>query len=284
MKHDPLDTSRISPTAFFTGHTWVRNGLGDPALVHRRAAVMHAATRAAMNPIARCMGVPTLEDMLVARHRGIDARLDAAIRQHGVRQVVELASGLSARGLRMTRQYEGLRWIDADLPGMARRKRERIAQVHGVIDDYEVAEVNVLHTEGAHSIERLAERLEPGVATAVITEGLTMYFPLHDTQGIWRRIRGLFGAVGGPGVYLSDLHLHADLDGFRPAQWFVDAVERVARGGVHIHFDTVDEVTAALLAAGFDDVFAHVPRGPIALDDAGERPLVRVLEARVAQG
>ena len=284
MKQDPQDTSRISPTAFFTGHTWVRNGLGDPALVHRRAAVWHAATRAAMNPLARCMGVPGLEDMLVARHRGIDTRLEAAIRQQGVKQVVELASGLSARGLRMTRAIPGLTWVDADLPGMARRKRERIERVHGVVDGYTVAEVNVLHREGPQCIGRLIDRLKPGVPTAVITEGLTMYFPLHETQGIWRRIRGLLGAIGAPGVYLSDLHLHADLARFRPAMWFIDTLERIARGGVHIHFDTLDEVVAALVAVGFDDVFAHVPQGPIALDESGERPLVRVLEARVGQG
>jgi O-methyltransferase involved in polyketide biosynthesis len=242
---------------------------------------MHAVAHGTTTPIARCLGVPTLDDMLIARHRCIDARLEASIRTCGVRQVVELASGLSARGLRMLRRFDGLTWIDADLPAMARRKRKRVADAHGHVEGYHVHAVNVLHEGGSLAIERLSEVLDPNVATAVITEGLTMYFGLDTTQGIWRRVRALIESLNAPGAYLSDLYLHADLVGYPAAAWFIGGLERFARGGVHIHFDTPDEVTAALVGAGFDDVFVHVPQDTSDPSAPGGSPLVRVLEARV---
>ena len=95
------DTSRISPTAHYTGYVWVREGLADPRMATRSGRILHAL----MAPVAR-MGSRffagyTLDDTLLQRHRIIDALLDGEIAA-GARAVVEIAAGLSPRGQRIT--------------------------------------------------------------------------------------------------------------------------------------------------------------------------------------
>ncbi len=70
------------------------------------------------------LGRGTLESYLLARHRAIDSLLTTAIEEHGIRQVIEVAAGLSPRGWRFAQRYgDRLTYIEADLPGMAERKR-----------------------------------------------------------------------------------------------------------------------------------------------------------------
>ena len=61
-----------------------------------------------------------LETSLLQRHHVIDHLLDEAIQAGRVGQVVELAAGLSGRGLRFARRYRrrGLTVVEGDLPGM----------------------------------------------------------------------------------------------------------------------------------------------------------------------
>src|SRR4051794_28241533 len=113
----------ISPTAHYTGHVWVRNGLSHPEL----ATVEGRAFYAALTPLmmfSRASGGPTLEGGLVARHRVIDELLARAIDDGSVGQVVEVAAGMSPRGWRFSRRYEdAITYVEADLQGMAERKR-----------------------------------------------------------------------------------------------------------------------------------------------------------------
>src|SRR5688572_6858855 len=72
------DSSRISPTAHFTGYVWYRHGLGDPALQTRAGKLLVTA----FSPIDRAVrwaGGPNLEDVLLSRHRLIDDLLERAI-------------------------------------------------------------------------------------------------------------------------------------------------------------------------------------------------------------
>src|SRR5262245_35856576 len=111
-------TARISPTAHFTGYVWYRNGLGDPALRTRTGQLLVAAF-SPTDRAARLAGGPALEDVLLGRHLVIDERLAQAIDRGEVEQVLEVAAGLSPRGLRFTRRYrDRLHYIEGDLPAM----------------------------------------------------------------------------------------------------------------------------------------------------------------------
>lgn len=99
------DSSRISPTAHYTGYVWVRNTLSPPALRTPQGAVLFTALQPAMRVASRFTGGLTLEQMLLQRHQIIDRVLDDAIARGRVTQVLEIAGGMSGRGLRFTRRH-----------------------------------------------------------------------------------------------------------------------------------------------------------------------------------
>jgi hypothetical protein len=116
----------ISPTAHYTGRVWLRNGLSDPAFATWEGQVLYAAT-APLLAAAKLAGAPTLEAFLLARHHLIDEILTEGIEDGSISQIVEIAAGLSPRGLRFTREHPDITYVEADLPGMAERKRAALA-------------------------------------------------------------------------------------------------------------------------------------------------------------
>src|SRR4051812_43465992 len=91
------DSSRISPTAHYTSQVWFRHGMSHPALETAFGRRLHAAL-APINFAYRVTGRPNLDEMLLARHRCLDALLERAIASGEVSQVIEVAAGLSPRG------------------------------------------------------------------------------------------------------------------------------------------------------------------------------------------
>src|ERR687883_1073412 len=100
----PRGSDAISPTAHYTGHVWGRNGLSHPGLGTLEGRLLFDALAPAM-VVSRALGGPTLEGMLLARHRIIDALLARAIDDGRVSQVVEVACGMSPRGWRFAERY-----------------------------------------------------------------------------------------------------------------------------------------------------------------------------------
>ncbi|HZO77764.1 MAG TPA: class I SAM-dependent methyltransferase, partial [Solirubrobacteraceae bacterium] len=123
----PNGSEAISPTAHYTGFVWARNGLSPPSLATPEGRVLFESLQAPM-AISDFLGGGTLEAYLLARHRAIDALLQRAIEARGVGQVIEIAAGMSGRGLRFRQRYgDRLLYVEADLPAMAERKRRTLA-------------------------------------------------------------------------------------------------------------------------------------------------------------
>src|SRR5690242_18701537 len=97
-------SERISPTAHYTGYVWYAHGQSDDAFATPAGRLMYRALRAP-NAAAHAIGLPTLEGMLLARHRLIDLRLTQAIDAGEIAQVIEVAAGLSPRGWRFRKRY-----------------------------------------------------------------------------------------------------------------------------------------------------------------------------------
>lgn len=272
-------SARISPTAHFTGYVWYRNGLGDPALSTRAGRFLAAAFRP-IERAARLAGSPALEDILLARHRTIDERLELAIESGQVQQVLEVAAGLSPRGLRFSRRHgDRLLYLEGDLPAMARRKREALARTalpsgaHHVVVD-----IDVMTEDGPCSLADIAARFfDPSRGLVVISEGLLNYFDRATVERIWARLAGVLSRHRF-GLYLSDLHLGNDMDRVRGARAFAVFLSVFARGRVHFHYDDSGQAGRALLAAGF----AEARFFPAARPDSGRPAPVHVLEARTA--
>lgn len=238
----------ISPTAHYTGYVWYAHGHSHDAFATRRGRIMYNALRGP-NLAAGAIGAPTLEGMLLARHRLIDARLAGAIERGEIGQIVEVAAGLSPRGWRFAKRYgAAITYVEADLPGMLANKRAVLAELGGESAAHRTMEIDALADSGATSIEAVCASLDPAKGTAIVTEGLINYFERDTVIGMWRR----FGAALARfprGLYLSDLVLQQGnrgplVTGF---SWLLSAF---VRGKVHVHFDDAREAEAALAGAG----------------------------------
>ena len=244
----------VSPTAHYTGQTWVRNGLSHPGLatwqgraLHRTLALPIAASKAA--------GGPTLEGLLLARHRIIDSILERWI-DRGVSQVVEAACGMSPRGWRFGERYgDGLTYVEADLPAMARRKREALARMGSLNDHHRVADLDVLRDGGPGSLDSLAGELDPARGLVVITEGLLTYFDDPTVEALWARLAKVLARFE-QGAYLADLRFARPERGVSERAFDV-ILGAFVRGKVHAYRGDGAAAAASLRSAGFGEARLH---------------------------
>ena len=207
--------------------------------------------------LAKFVGAPSLEKMLLSRHLIMDYLVSDAIESGLVEQVLELASGLSPRGLRFVDRFPQLSYVESDLPKMAFRK-SHLLESHSRASEknanplHRVVALDILKSSGENSLEGVLDSLDPSKGTAVISEGLVNYFPRAQVETLWARIAtGLRSRSGG--LYLSDLHTGDDIRGALGAQAFITALEIFARGNVSVEFQNSQEVELSLAQAGFTD-------------------------------
>jgi O-methyltransferase involved in polyketide biosynthesis len=273
------DSGRISPTAHYTGYVWARNGLSHPELETFEGRALFESLRVPML-VSAALGGGTLEGYLLARHEAIDARLERAIEDGRVQQVIEVASGLSPRGLRFSERYgDRITYVEADLPAMAARKRAALERIGPRSDAHRVDEIDALKDDGPGSLAELARGLDRSKGLAIITEGLLGYLERSMVDGVWRRFaRTLSGFA--TGVYVSDIHI-GEVQNIQVRAFRV-LLSVFVRGRVYLHFGSEQEIVDALRAAGF--VSAEVIR---AADESGEPRdsggrLAHIIEASTA--
>ncbi|MBL8623811.1 MAG: class I SAM-dependent methyltransferase [Myxococcales bacterium] len=242
------DSARISPTAHYTGYAWLAHGLSDPAFATPTGQFLYRALGPA-NRLMRAAGQPNLDGFLLARHHMIDAVLRAAIERGEIGQVIEVACGLSPRGWRFAREFgDRVTYVEADLPGMAAKKRAVLAKAGAGGAHHRVVEIDATADAGPASVAALAETLDPARGTAIITEGLLNYFDPVAVAKMWRRFAGALARFP-HGLYLADLHL-AEAAG--PVErLFAGALGVFVRGRIHFHFSDARAAERELGIAGF---------------------------------
>jgi len=244
----------ISPTAHYTGETWVRNGLSHPKLATWQGRLFYD-TLALPNAASRLLGGPSLDGLLLARHRIIDALLEELI-AGGVSQVIEVACGMSPRGWRFSERYgDELTYVEADLPAMARRKREALAQMGSLGDRHRVVDLDVLRDGGPESLEALVESMDPAKGLAIVTEGLLTYFDDATVEALWARLARLLRPFA-TGVYLADFRAGRPERGVAE-RGFELLLGAFVRGRVHTYRGDENFAAAGLRTAGFSRVTLH---------------------------
>lgn len=281
-------TARISPTAYYTGHVWCRNGLSDPALDTPEGAALFGLLRPVMRVGRALTGGVALEEGLLQRHLIIDRLLSRAIETGRVGQVLEIAAGMSGRGVRFARRYgpAGLVYVEGDLAGMADRKRSRLASAGLAVAHHHVVALDVLADGGPLALEQATGGLlDPGKGIAIVTEGLLSYFDTPTAEGLWRRVAG-FVAPFASDLYLSDLHAGGAFTS-RPVRAFQRMLQVFVRGRTHNHFARISDVAPALAKNGFVLATVHRPRdwgAELSLPGVGGLETVQVLEASTRCG
>ena len=269
----------ISPTAHYTGYVWFAHGQSHEAFATRTGRILYQALRGP-NLAALKAGWPTLEGMLVARHKLIDHRLSRAIEDDGVSQIIEVAAGLSPRGWRFRNRYgDRITYIEADLPGMIARKRRILAELGGETAHHRTAEINALVDDGPTSIDALAAALDQTRGTAIITEGLINYFDRSQTVGMWHRFSRALARFP-TSRYFSDIIL-GEANRGALMTGFALLLGMFVRGRVYTDFSDAADVTGALASANLDGTVLD-PRdftrdlGELEREGAGR---VRIIEA-----
>lgn len=280
---DLRDTASISFTGLYTGEVWRRNELAPPFLGSDSGPWLYRGL-VPLEWLSRTLGGSNLRTILLQRHRIMDHLLAHWIREEGVTQVLEIASGLSSRGYRFRQRFPELTYVETDMPGMAERKR-RALENEGVLDGgHRVLPLNVFHREGPESMETVVEQcFRPGEPLVVITEGLTSYFTQADMQPFWERIAALGKRF--PGTrYLMETYLVPRSGPFsRAIRLGAGALGRLSASDVSFHFADADEVNGQFLGSGFTHVRVHDPadyRSQLDLPSNRGDAVVRVVEAR----
>lgn len=278
------DSSSISFTAYYTGEVWRQHGLSASGLDTPTGRALYWLARPVELFAGTVLGMNN-DTMLLQRHLIIDDILHRAIRDEGYTQVVEIACGLSPRGSRFSADYPQLRYLEADLPGMAEHKRRLLAQEGRLDDRHRVAAINILESETDQAIDRVfARELDPARKTLVITEGLVNYFDLPTVRPFWVRLASAL-RVFPAGMYVTDLY--PDFK-WHPVTRFVDTFVKglsvATRSRVSLHFRSEDAIRQGFRDCGFDASRVHIPESyydalPIPVQRAPS--FVRVVENRV---
>lgn len=193
-----MDTNRanIAVSALYTAATWQWAGLPGAALVTPPDAqsvfrVVNGYMRFYqwLNPRTH-----SLRHQLLHRH----AAIDRLIADSGVTRVVEVASGLSPRGITFSAD-PALTYTEIDLPDMVAFKRRQLSGSEA--GRAVLARDNLVLRAGDVTTLDFATEFA-GPPLAVVTEGLMMYFPRRAQQQIWTRIAALLAASGG--LYIFD--------------------------------------------------------------------------------
>ena len=189
--------SAVSAPALYTCGVWTWARLASAHLLACRPAnaVFGATTLVLAIPTA-ILRKPRLRESLVQRHLMIDHLA------RGAPAVLELAAGLSARGVRMSSDPD-VTYTEVDLPATMEYKRRLLARTQE--GQAALARPNLCLCEADVLAADLASlcRVKPGAALVVIVEGLFMYLTADAQRSLWRRIRGLFDTH--PGTLIFDL-------------------------------------------------------------------------------
>lgn len=276
------DSSGISFTALYTGAVWHRRGLSDDVLATEQGRwLYHLMTP--FEAASKAVVGGNLRTFLLQRHLIIDHLINQAI-DRGVTQVLEIACGLSPRGIRLRQQFPQLHMAEADLPDMATRKASRLLVSGHLGPNHQVMPIDILAKGGSHCLETVLERTfdnrEPVI---VITEGLTSYFDLATISGFWSRLAALLQQRPGS-VYLSESYL-------MPTQPLLRATLKglggllgtITRSDVSFHFENDQQASDHFRQCGFPSVTVHNPADfydVLPIPESRHDPMVRVIETR----
>lgn len=278
-----MDSSSISFTALYTGHVWYANEMSESFLTTPTSHALYWAMQPLEFAARKLVGV-NIAETLLQRHQVMDYRLEHLIRDNGVTQVLEIACGLSPRGLLFSRRFPGVRYIEADLPGMVARKRDLLEKNQSLTDRHDVIECNFFEKNTPAALETiLQERFDRTQPLVIVTEGLVNYFDLPTISSVWAKIARLtkeFPAAW----YLTDLYPHAH---GRAAPWVnlgALLLSQIARADVNLHFDSDDAIEDGFRMCGFSEVTAHQPEDfydRVPIPRSLRHSHVRVVEAKV---
>ncbi|WP_297792157.1 class I SAM-dependent methyltransferase [uncultured Marinobacter sp.] len=284
MSKKPTDSTGISFTALYTGAVWHRNGLSDDVLTTEQGRWLYHLMSPFETASKAAIG-GNIRTFLLQRHLIIDHLIDQAIQEDGVDQVLEIACGMSPRGIRLREKHPGIKMVEADLPDMAARKAARLLAAGHLGENHQVTPIDILAESGEHTLEAVVTRaFDNTKPIVVVTEGLTSYFSLDVISEFWQRLAKVLSNRPGS-VYLSESYLMPKQPLLRNSlKTLGGLLGTMTRSQVSFHFEDDQQACDHFQASGFPSVRVYNPSefyGVLPIPESRHDPMVRVISARV---
>ena len=184
--------------------------------------------------------------------------IDQLLQQAGNKNMLELSSGYSFRGLALCAKDAGIHYIDTDLPDVVATKRDLMAQLQLGNDLQSPFELLPLNALDEPAFRRVVEKFGAG-PLGIVNEGLLMYLNLEEKRRLCRTIHAVLKQRGG-------CWITADIYVKRPAEIRIEIPqsegERRFFAQHHIEenkFDSYEAARAFFAEQGFEVVAEAVP-------------------------
>lgn len=121
------------------------------------------------------------------------------IRKLEFRQVLELASGLSLRGLAMTLQNPELIYVETDLPGISEQKQTLMASILQKENLQRPVHLHqaVANALDADQLQTASQALKPDQPVAIVNEGLIQYLSRNEIEQVAQNVCAILRQCGG---------------------------------------------------------------------------------------
>jgi O-methyltransferase involved in polyketide biosynthesis len=189
------------------------------------------------------------------------------LEEQGTTQILELAAGLSPRGMDFAQR--GVTYVEADLPESSALKREIVTAVLGRVPDrLFFCAASVIDSEQlASCCSAFSNR-----PIAVTTEGLLRYLTFEEKAQLAANVRDILSRFGGIWI-TTDVHLRKWIEQHRAPINRDTETERFGRDLRPNYFDDLDhartffeqcgfEVESRPLLAGIRDRVVSLPHAP----------------------
>lgn len=118
---------------------------------------------------------------LEARHKLIDK----FVKESGVKQILEIASGFTASGLNICKSDSNVKYIEFDLPKVIQKKKQILADITQIPNNMFFVEGNALRFKDLEKAVKIFDLTKP---VAIINQGLLRYLNFEEKQQVTENI------------------------------------------------------------------------------------------------
>ena len=111
--------------------------------------------------------------------------IDKFLKESGVKQILEIASGFTARGLNICKNDAGVKYVEFDLPKVIKRKRQILGDIVQIPSNMFFVEGNALKFK---DLEKALENFDLTKPVAVINQGLLRYLNFEEKQQVTENV------------------------------------------------------------------------------------------------
>lgn len=191
----------VIPTAWLTAYGRTFSDIPYSEAMFAKLDAMRAQTESA--PILEEMKDTKLAPQFEARHK----LLNKLITQTGIPQILEIAAGLSTRGLEFTAN-ESISYVELDLPKMAADKQAVLLELQQ--DGITEARPNLFIEAGSavepDDLAKATGHFDTNKPLVVVNEGLLRYLSFEDKTKYAENVQSLLKKYGGAWI-TSDISL-----------------------------------------------------------------------------